>query len=640
MSKIESQLASRIKNIVIGDMVEKYDIETMRKIMLTYTISIIAATILIPFGITAFLKGNFAVGFADHFTALIVTLNLLYLKRSGNYNFSISFSITIGGILLFFLLATGGINNTAHLWSYTFPLFAAFLLGSKRGGIATGLLLFFAIIFFVGDFDAPYLAHYSNDFIVRFIPSFMCIFVFSCAFEYFREKTQKELTAKNDELNKTVEELKEVEIRLRKAQEELENRVQERTAELSIANFDLKHEIKERERAEHERRILETQLLHASKMEAIGTLAGGVAHDLNNLLSAMVSYPDLILMNLPDESPLIKPILTIQTSGKKIAAIVQDLLTLARRGVVTTEVTNLNQVVNSYLESPEYEELKNVHPNIIIESNLETNLLNMRGSPIHLSKTVMNLVNNAAEAMADRGNIAISTESKYIDEPISNHGIAGEGDYVVLTVSDTGVGISKEDLERIFEPFFTKKMMGRSGTGLGMAVVWGTVQDHDGYIDTQSIEGEGTTFTLYFPVVRKAIEEVKKSLPIEEYMGNGESILVVDDIDEQREIASRILLELGYSVTSVASGEEAVDYLKENHADLLVLDMIMDPGIDGLETFKRIIESNPNQKAIIASGFSSTDRVKEVQRIGAGSYLKKPYTFEKIGIVVKSELGK
>jgi CheY-like chemotaxis protein len=317
---------------------------------------------------------------------------------------------------------------------------------------------------------------------------------------------------------------------------------------------------------------------------------------------------------------------------------VQDLLTLARRGVVVTEVINLNHVIHNYLESPEFEKLREFHSNAKIESNLERDLLNIMGSPVHLSKTVMNLVSNATEAMADGGNISITTESKYIDTPIRGYDTVKEGDYVILTVSDAGEGISGRDLERIFEPFFTKKKMGRSGTGLGMAVVWGTVKDHKGYIDIQSTKGKGTTFTLYFPVTRKEISGKEKTLPMEEYMGNGEFILVVDDVEEQREIASRILKKLGYSVTSVSSGEKAVDYMKDNSVDLLILDMIMYPGIDGLDTYKKILELHPGQKAIIASGFSETERVKEAQKLGAGAYVKKPYTLEKIGIAVKTEL--
>ena len=182
--------------------------------------------------------------------------------------------------------------------------------------------------------------------------------------------------------------------------------------------------------------------------------------------------------------------------------------------------------------------------------------------------------------------------------------------------------------------------MGRSGTGLGMAVVWGTVKDHKGYINVQSTEGKGTTFTLYFPITRKEVSRDKSLISIEDYMGKGESILVVDDVEEQREIAYRILKKLGYSVTSVSSGEEAIDYMKNNSADLLILDMIMDPGIDGLDTYKQILELHLGQKAIIASGFSETNRVKEAQRLGAGAYVKKPHILEKIGLAVRTELDK
>ncbi|MEA1969379.1 MAG: response regulator, partial [Thermodesulfobacteriota bacterium] len=353
-----------------------------------------------------------------------------------------------------------------------------------------------------------------------------------------------------------------------------------------------------------------------------------------------VGYPDLILRKIPEENPLRKPILTIQESGKRAAAIVDDLLTMARRGVVTSKVMNLNQIVADYLKSPECGKVKAFHPEVIIQTNLEINLLNIIGSPVHLSKTVMNLVNNAAEAMPDGGNILLTTQNQYIDKPVEGYDDIKEGEYALLSVSDSGTSISSEDIGKIFEPFYTKKTMGRSGTGLGMAVVWGTVKDHKGYIDVQSRKGEGTTFTLAFPVTGKEISEQEKVLLMEEYMGKGESILIVDDVKEQREIASGMLTVLGYSVKSVPDGEEAVDYLKENSADLLVLDMIMDPGIDGLETYRRILKLYPEQKAVIASGFSETGSVKEVQRLGAGEYIKKPYTLEKIGVAVQKELEK
>ena len=255
----------------------------------------------------------------------------------------------------------------------------------------------------------------------------------------------------------------------------------------------LMRDVSERNRAELEKRKLEKKLQQAQKMKAIGTLAGGVAHDLNNILSGIVSYPDLILMDLPNDSPLVGPIQTIRESGKKAAAIVQDLLTLARRGVSVSEIVNLNDLVDEYLISPQFEKLKSYHPNVKVHSNLDPTLLNVMGSPIHLSKTVMNLVSNAAEAMPEGGSIEIKTINKYIDFPINGNVDVEEGDYTVLTVSDSGIGIAPDDINRIFEPFYTKKVMGRSGTGLGMAVVWGTVEDHNGYIHIESEEEKGTT---------------------------------------------------------------------------------------------------------------------------------------------------
>ena len=399
-------------------------------------------------------------------------------------------------------------------------------------------------------------------------------------------------------------------------------------------------DLTKRKQAEAEKEKLEAQLQRAQKMEALGTLAGGVAHDLNNILSGTVSYPELLLLEMPEDSPLRKPLLTIQESGKKAAAIVQDLLTLARRGVVNPEVVNLNDIITKYLKSPEYEKLSLYHPGVKVETHLEENLYNLSGSPVHLTKTIMNLVSNAAEAMSAGGSIRISSENRYVDRPINGYEDVAEGDYVTLTVSDTGIGISSEDIGRIFEPFYTKKKMGRSGTGLGMAVVWGTVKDHNGYIDVQSTEGKGTTFTLHFPATWKQSSQGEPILSIQNYMGEGESILIVDDVKEQREIASNILKKLGYTPHSVSSGEEAVEYVKKNSPDLLILDMIMNPGMDGFETYRKILELHPGQRAIIASGYSETARVKEARKLGAGAYVKKPYSLEEIGLTVKAQLDK
>jgi PAS domain S-box-containing protein len=399
-------------------------------------------------------------------------------------------------------------------------------------------------------------------------------------------------------------------------------------------------DITERKLAVEESQRLVERLQRSEKMESLGMLAGGVAHDLNNVLGIIVGYSELLLHETNIEAPFRKRIENILNSSERATAIVQDLLTLARRGVQTRKVLNLNTIIHDYLSSPEFLKLSSYHIHAKVKTDLESELLNISGSPIHLTKTLMNLISNAAEAMPKGGTITVQTENRYIDSPIKGYDEVQRGDYAVLTITDTGEGILAEDINRIFEPFYTKKIMGRSGTGLGLAVVWGTLKDANGYIDVHSEPDNGTSFILYFPVTREEISAQHKSVALQQLMGSGESILVIDDVTEQRELATQMLSNLNYKVQSAASGEEALTYLKNHQVDIIVLDMIMDPGIDGLETYERILNIHPKQKAIIVSGFSETDRVLRAQALGAGAYVKKPYIQEQIGLAIRKELDK
>jgi|GEM_PF-1205939 len=389
-----------------------------------------------------------------------------------------------------------------------------------------------------------------------------------------------------------------------------------------------------------EHRKLEEALRRAEKMEALGQLAGGVAHDLNNVLGVLVGFSELLAEKIPEGSPLRRYAVNILNSSEKAASIIQDLLTLARRGVSVSAVVDMNRIVSDFLGSLVFERMKDYHPLTIFKTELDQELLPIKGSAIHLEKTVMNLISNAAEAITGEGRVTIRTENRYVDKPIGGYDHVREGEYAVLTVSDSGSGIAAADLGNIFEPFYTKKTMGRSGTGLGLAVVWGTVKDHNGYIDVQSEEGKGSTFTVYFPVTREKMAEDLRRVPRDHFKGQGESILVVDDVAEQREMAAGMLTNLGYRVAVVSSGEEAVEYLTTRKADLVVLDMILEPGMDGLDTYRSILQINPGQKAIIVSGFSETDRVKKAQKLGAGAYVRKPYIVEKIGLAIRYELNR
>jgi two-component system cell cycle sensor histidine kinase/response regulator CckA len=281
------------------------------------------------------------------------------------------------------------------------------------------------------------------------------------------------------------------------------------------ATLNLIMDITERKRVEEAKRILEDRLHDAEKAEMMGKLAGRVAHDLNNVLGVLSGYSELLTEQIPVGNPLREYATNIFKSSVRAAAIVEDLLTLTRRGVRVMEVTKFNKIIGSLLATNEFDKLLSYHPNVIVKTELAKDLLNISGSPVHIEKTVMNLLSNAMEAIVGSGEVIIKTENRYLDKAIEGYQAVAEGEYVVLTVLDTGKGIPSTELKNIFEPFYTKKSVGRSGAGLGLAIVWGAVQDHNGYIDVQSIEGKGATFTLYFPATREKAEEEAQKIPIE-----------------------------------------------------------------------------------------------------------------------------
>lgn len=383
---------------------------------------------------------------------------------------------------------------------------------------------------------------------------------------------------------------------------------------------------------------MESQLHKSLKMEAVGMMAGGVAHDLNNILSGIVSYPELLLLDLPQESPYRKPLELIQDSGKRAAEVVADMLTVARGAAAVREPANLNTLINAYFDSPEYQKLNHHHKGLVCKRELAPDLFNIGCSIVHLKNCIINLVANAAESLADQGVVTVSTRNVYIDQPLAQNQYMEKGEYVHLVVADTGKGIAEKDLSNIFEPFYTKKTMGRSGTGLGLTVVWNTVQDHNGVITVESNE-KGTAFSLYFPATRDDLLQQIENMDFEELIGNGEHILVIDDEVQQLDIASEMLKVLKYHITTVQSGEEAIKYLEKHRVDLVLLDMIMEPGVNGCQTYEQAIRLQKGLKAIIVSGFSGNDEVRRAQQLGAGQFVRKPYSLNQIGTAVKQALA-
>ena len=441
--------------------------------------------------------------------------------------------------------------------------------------------------------------------------------------EHFREQIETDFS------------LIEFEQNLVDSNDQLERLVAQRTT-------DLRSEMAERQR-------LEEALQEVRKMEALSQLAGGVAHDLNNILSGIVSFPDLLLAQMNTDDSHRSALETIRDSGVRAASVVQDLLSVTRPIPRPTAPVCVNSIVSGFLESPEGLSLSLDNPGVQIELVLDPELPTINFASVDLTKVLLNLVINAMDAIEARGQkpvkgrLTISTRIERRTE-VSRPRLKRD-DYVVLKVTDTGVGMDHEEQRRIFEPYYSRKKLGRSGTGLGLTTVWNVVELHKGRVFVDS-SPQGTTFELFFPAA-----EQPPSVPSSEsspglasdgalvISAEGQRVLVVDDEEPQRVLISSMLETLGYRSISVSSGKEAVDLLGHDSFDLVILDMVMSPGMNGIETFQQIRRVSPLQKAIMSSGLLEADELRQLDRLGVSTILTKPYKLGDLARAVSTELA-
>lgn len=398
-------------------------------------------------------------------------------------------------------------------------------------------------------------------------------------------------------------------------------------------------DVTDSETAMQQKVALLEKLADAKRMESLGLMASSVAHDLNNIMAGIITYPELLLLDLGMDFKYREELMMIREAGKRAAAVVNDLLTVARGATCKKETQDVNALTSEYLNSVEYRELCQRYPQVKLTPYLESKLKHIDCSAIHLSKSIMNLVNNAAEAIQSCGQIILATKNTLLTTPYQGYETIEPGEYVVISVEDDGPGISAQDMQQIFSPFYSKKVMGRSGTGLGLAVVWNTVHDHGGFIDVVS-SSKGSMFALYFPASTSQQLRPPSPAPMtSQYQGKGERILVVDDQQSQREIACRLLRRLGYRPVSVASGEEAIEFIKTTPVDLVILDMLMDPGINGCETYQCILRHTPHQKAIITSGYANAETINKAVALGITQFVKKPYSLSELALATRMEIS-
>ncbi len=394
-------------------------------------------------------------------------------------------------------------------------------------------------------------------------------------------------------------------------------------------------DLSEEKRLEIQEADLRAQLERAARMESIGLLAGGVAHDLNNILGPMVAYPGLILETMAEDHEYFNDVQEMGNSAQRATAIIQDLLAMSRRGHYEFNPVSLSAVIRDFLCSPGFKNPFSNLSNITMQVNLDDDAPLVMGSEHHINKILMNLCSHALDAMPSGGVLNISTAYLADDPSLEVLNANHDQGVVECRIGDTGEGIAPEHLDRLFEPSYATNAPGHGNVGLGLSVAYSVIQDLGGLVDVRSTHGEGTEFTVKLPAVFAAAEEpgADEIIPVGQ-----ERVLIVDDDASQLKLASRLLSSLGYQVYCVPHGQAAIDFLHQQQVDLVLLDMVMEDGFDGLDTYRVIHVRWPRLACIIASGYSESDRVKEAIRLEAFGLLKKPYSKRELAFSVRRAL--
>ncbi|MFC1825369.1 PAS domain S-box protein [Thermodesulfobacteriota bacterium] len=382
-----------------------------------------------------------------------------------------------------------------------------------------------------------------------------------------------------------------------------------------------------------EHRKLESQLRQSQKMEAIGTLAGGIAHNFNNLLMGIQGYSTLMLTGIESDHPHYQSLKKIEQIVKSGSKLTDQLLGYAREGRYEVKPINLNRLVEETSDT-----FCDTRKEITINRDLDENLLGIEADLGQIEQVLMNLYINAADAMPMGGDLFIKTVNITHEDMEGKPYKAKKGNYVFLMVRDTGIGMERETIDRIFEPFFTTKGSGR-GTGLGLASVYGIIKAHAGYIDVSSEKNKGTTFEIYLPASAK---EIKKEKEFEAgiLMGKG-TILFIDDEALILDVAKQLLEKLGYGVIIAKSGREALNVLEKglDKIDMVILDMIM-PDLGGGETYDLLKEINPEIKVLLSSGYSVDGQAQEILNRGCNGFIQKPFKLEDLSKKIREILDR
>lgn len=721
----------RLARYLIPSSDDRKDPELKRYVLLLSCISFTGTVVLLLFSFIAFKKGFIFVAALDVALSCIFLLNLYDLRRRKKYSFNIKLGIFFSALFFAYLYVTGGVNQTAFLWYFTFPLVVSCLLGAKNGTLISLSMTVPVLLMMLFDFQQPFFAAYTMSFEIRFLVAYLVVAIFSFLFQNNAEKNRQEIMIANNTLESLVaertdelvhanraltEEIKEhqqAEERLKESEknyrlmfeksgnamflldlksgkyldanpaaEELTGRTvntlkQLKTADVtpdaaknSLAQLSknnapitgqaalyhrpdgsiretllnavplndsialaIAHDITELKKAEREREEITTHLQQSQRIESLGTLAGGIAHDFNNILSAIVGFTELSTMKIPPDHPIQNHLNMIHTSAERAKELVGQILTFSRKAEVANKPIQVNRVT--------MEALKLIRATIPATIDIIQSLnseLQIQGDPVQFHQLVMNLCTNAAHAMGNKGgklNVSL-TENVRSNMPAQSQGKNQDEQMVVLTISDTGCGMTQEIIDRIFEPFFTTKRTGQ-GTGMGLSVVHGILQNLDAEIFTHSIVGQGTCFEVWIPAISHDIAlDVKEDT---ENPTGTEHIFLIDDEKWLLDIGTEMLQSLGYNVSGFTDSVEAFKTLQKqlSDVDLIISDNTM-PQMTGVELAQKIKHINPDLPVILCTGYLSNADHVIANDININAIIEKPLFLSKLARTIRNVL--
>jgi signal transduction histidine kinase/ActR/RegA family two-component response regulator len=567
---------------------DSVDIQLRGKIILLNTVAIAAVIILTPFGISRLLQGSITLGCIDLLAAIFFTSLSIYHWALKRIVIPRIVSISIITLLFGYLAISTGYHDTGLLWSYCLPAAMIFMIDRKRGSLLLLLYMLIVTACFMVPFFPSY-HNYSKDLKIAFLSSFIAVWVVAYYFSYIMSSLQTEVVQNNVQLQKTITELRET----------------------------------------------KDELFHAQKLEAIGRLAGGVAHDFNNILGAISGYADLIRRKYAGDPTLDKYATSIINSSVRAADLTAKLLAYARKGRIEMTAFDMHQVVSDVIDICKH----TMDKKIILCQDLAAAQSSVMGDRNQLQNAVMNLALNARDAMSEGGKMTFATEDVILSEGATGNPAYSvtPGRYLKFCLIDTGTGMDQATLAKAFEPFFTTKEKGK-GTGLGLSSVYGTVKSHNGYVELKSEVGVGTRAEIYLPLTRQV--EQKTGDAVKEISRGHGTVLFADDEQAVREMTSEMIRELGYSVVTCADGQEALEHYQAHSTeiDLVVLDIIM-PRLGGYDCFKAMKAINPKLKALACSGYVINDEVRKMLEQGALGFIQKPFSLKTFAGAIRSALS-